>query len=103
MLHHLHPPAPTDPASEAHRHAYNSAFEELDLPWHWDAPTFARLQPAGRAGIRHWIESEQPHLLRAYTADFLLDVIEATQARCHARLARAVAQRRPHDIPRLAA
>jgi hypothetical protein len=29
-----------DPALEAQRHAYNAAFEELDLPWHWDAATY---------------------------------------------------------------
>lgn len=102
MLQHLHPPAPTDAASEAQRHAYNCAFEELDLPWHWDAPTFARLQPSGRAGLRHWIETEQPHLLRAYGIDFLLDLIQATQARCHARIAQAAAARH-RPTPRLAA
>ena len=53
-------------SSEAHRHAYNTAFQELDLNWYWDAATFARLQPAGRAGVRAWVEHEQPHLLRAY-------------------------------------
>ena len=102
MLQHLHPPAPTDAASEAHRHAYNRAFEELDLAWHWDAATFARLQPSGRAGIRHWIEAEQPHLLRAYAIEFLLDVIQATQARCHARIEHAIPAR-TLPTPRLAA
>ena len=85
----LHPPAPADAASEAHRHAYNSAFHALDLPWHWDRETFARLHPYGRAGIRSYLENEQPHLLRAYDADFLVDVIERTQADCHARIVQA--------------
>lgn len=95
----LHPPAPTDPASEAHRHAYNAAFQELDLPWYWDARLFAALQPYGRAGLRAWVEEEQPHLLRAYPLDFLVDAIESTQARCHARILRALAE----PLPRLAA
>jgi hypothetical protein len=73
----------------AHRHAYNTAFHALDLPWHWDAATFARLQPYGRAGVRSYLENEQPHLLRAYDADFLVDVIERTKADCHARIVQA--------------
>lgn len=85
----LYPPAPSDAASEAHRHAYNSAFHELDLHWHWDRETFARLQPFGRAGVRAYLENEQSHLLRAYAADFLVDVIERTKADCHARIAQA--------------
>ncbi|WP_372825681.1 hypothetical protein [Polaromonas sp.] len=71
-------------AVEAHRHAYNAAFEELGLTWHWDAATYARLQAHGRDGVRVYLESEQSHLLRAYEADFLVEAIEATQARCHA-------------------
>lgn len=102
MLQALHQPAVPDASSEAHRHAYNSAFHELDLPWHWNADTFARLQPYGRAGVRAYVEKEQPHLLRAYTADFLVDLIEATKARCHARIAGAAAARHA-PAPRLAA
>ena len=30
---------------EMHRQAYNAAFEELGLSWHWDAATYAA--PAG--------------------------------------------------------
>ena len=52
MLQPLHPPATADTASEAHRHAYNTAFQELDLGWYWDADTFARLHPYRRAGVR---------------------------------------------------
>ena len=95
----LHPPASIDAASEAHRHAYNAAFQELDLPWYWDARLFAALQPTGRAGVRAWVEQEQPHLLRAYPLDFLVDAIEATRARCHQRIVGAIAA----PAPRLAA
>lgn len=71
-------------AAEAHRHAYNAAFEELGLTWYWDAATYHRLQAHGREGVRVYLETEQPHLLRAYEADFLVEAIETTQARCHA-------------------
>lgn len=73
-------------AAEAHRHAYNAAFEELGLTWYWDAATYARLQAHGRDGVRVYLQTEQSHLLRAYEADFLVDAIEATQARCHANM-----------------
>jgi hypothetical protein len=89
LLQDLHTPAATDAASEAHRHAYNAAFHELDLNWQWDAATFAGLQRYGRAGLRAYLEKEQAHLLRAYSADFLVDLIEATKARCQAGMAKA--------------
>jgi len=70
------------PAAEAHRNAYNAAFEELTLNWRWDATTYARLQVHGRGLVRIYLEAEQSHLLRAYDADFLVNAIEAVKARC---------------------
>jgi hypothetical protein len=84
----LHSPAITDEASEAHRHAYNAAFHELDLNWQWDARTFAGIERYGRAGVRSWVESEQAHLLKAYSAEFLVDAIETTKERCYANYLR---------------
>lgn len=75
-------------AAEAHRHAYNAAFEELGLTWYWDAATYDRLQAHGRDGVRAYLETEQAHLLRAYEAEFLVDAIETTQARCYASMVR---------------
>lgn len=75
-------------AAEAHRHAYNAAFEELGLTWYWDAATYARLQAHGREGVRVYLETEQSHLLRAYEAGFLVNAIETTQARCYASMSR---------------
>ena len=89
MLHALHTAPATDAESEAHRHAYNAAFHELDLNWHWDAATFAGVQRYGRAAVRVWLETEQAHLLRAYSPEFLVDLIETTKARYHAAMARA--------------
>ncbi|MFL6693360.1 MAG: hypothetical protein ACJ8GO_10400 [Ramlibacter sp.] len=66
---------------EVLRQAYNSAFEELGLQWHWDRATYAQL-PAGKPGVRAYVEREHPHLLRAYDADFLVDAIEVAKARC---------------------
>jgi hypothetical protein len=71
-----------DPAREAQRHAYNAAFEELDLPWHWDAATYQRLTSHGHGcGVRRYLETERPHLLRAYDPEFLVAAVEAAKAR----------------------
>jgi hypothetical protein len=82
----LHAPL-ADASAEAHRQAYNAAFEELGLNWHWDPATFARLPAHGREGVRAYLQSEHPHLLRAYDADFLADAIETAKARYYATIA----------------
>ncbi len=84
-----------DQAAEAHRHAYNAAFEELGLPWHWDATLYARLQAHGCDSVRVYLETEQSHLLRAYEADFLVNAVETAKARCHAGMADSLARPAP--------
>lgn len=69
-----------DNRAEQERRAYNTAFEQLDLNWHWDPVTFACLPPGPQA-VRTYIQHEQPHLLRAYELDFLVDAIEAAKRR----------------------
>src|SRR5258708_36071896 len=53
--------------------AYNSAFEELDLMFRWDAETFQSLShaPTDQARIAQYTESHCPHLLKADSAEFL--------------------------------
>ncbi len=67
---------------EVERSAYNAAFYELGLGWHWSADTFETLQsradPCER--IRHYMEQHHPHLLRAYDAEFLASAIESRLA-----------------------
>jgi hypothetical protein len=69
------------PEAEAHRQAYNAAFEELGLTWHWDPLTYARLPAPGPKAVRAFVEDEHPHLLRAYDTDFLVTAIENTMRR----------------------
>jgi hypothetical protein len=71
------PTAAPDSLSEARRHAYNCAFEALELNWHWDAATWARLAPHGTDAVRVWLQTRAPHLLRAYEPDFLVTAIES--------------------------
>ena len=68
---------------ESHRVAYNAAFDELGLNWHWDPVTYALLPARGADGVRHYLEKEHRHLLRAYDADFLVQAIETAKQRCH--------------------
>ncbi len=79
----------TGSTAQDQRHAYNAAFDELCLSWHWDAATYARLQVAtrGRESVRNYLEAEHPHLLRAYEADFLVSAIETAKDRCLAGMA----------------
>lgn len=76
-------------SSEIDRGAFNAAFYELGLRWHWDAPTYAALagEPCERSRVRRYIEGEQSHLLRAYDADFLTDAILVAKERRRSALA----------------
>jgi hypothetical protein len=59
--------------------AYNAAFYELGLRWHWDSATYEvllSLAVDGPSRVRHYLRTQQPHLLRAYDADFLVAMIE---------------------------
>ena len=73
-----------DHAKESHRHAYNAVFGELGLSWHWDLATYLRLQATGSEPVRSYLENEQAHLLRAYDADFLINLIETAKAKSDA-------------------
>ena len=83
-----------DSRAEQERRAYNTAFEQLDLNWHWDPVTYACLPAQGPEGLRAYLEKEQSHLLRAYEADFLVNAIETAKRRCHEVMVRNQAGRR---------
>ncbi len=69
---------------ETHRDAYNAAFYELGFRWHWDQKIYHSVlsQNEERQRIRFYLETQQPHLLKAYDAEFLIDAIEHAKARC---------------------
>ena len=83
MRHTLIDHSVTDQTTETHRHAYNVAFDELGLSWHWDSVTYARLQTYGCDCVATYLQTEQSHLLRAYEAEFLVHAIETAKARCY--------------------
>ena len=67
-------------ASQAdERNSYNTAFHELGFDWHWDDATYERLvSQGGDASQRllHYLHAQHPHLLTAYSADFLVDAVQ---------------------------
>jgi hypothetical protein len=77
-------------ADEMERNGYNAAFYELGFRWHWDRNTYEALlsrSTCSEKRIRHYLETHQPHLLRAYDAEFLVQVIEAKKAEYRKRCA----------------
>ncbi|MBS0341987.1 MAG: hypothetical protein JSS56_15810 [Proteobacteria bacterium] len=77
---------------EQDRNAFNAAFNELGLRWHWDCDTYVSLlreRADASARVRYYLESQQPHLLRAYDVDFLGGVILEKTAEHKRRLAQA--------------
>jgi hypothetical protein len=66
--------------NDAERSAYNQAFHTLGLPWHWDEATYAALcrTPCERQRLLTYLQTEHPHLLRAYDGGFLADAILST-------------------------
>ncbi|MEQ1685069.1 MAG: hypothetical protein ABL916_15585 [Burkholderiaceae bacterium] len=80
---------------EAERNAYNAAFHELGFRWHWDAGTYSQLTRSGlnaEQQLRHYIETQQAHLLKAYDTDFLVGVIQEKQAVHRQRTAASAAR-----------
>ncbi|CAN7318318.1 hypothetical protein LJR230_001593 [Trinickia sp. LjRoot230] len=63
----------------AHVCAYNMAFAELGLRFRWDTETLATLLSIEDEAQRivAYIEAHQPHLLTAYSAEFLSQAILA--------------------------
>src|ERR1700741_4651814 len=63
--------------------AYNRAFCELELPWHWDATTLIQLKSIATDSdvVGAYVERSQAHLLRAYEKDFLRNLVLAARDR----------------------
>ena len=68
---------------EIERNAYNAAFYELGFRWHWDSRVYDELQGLSQDAaerICHYVRTWQPHLLKAYDAAFLVEIIEQKKA-----------------------
>jgi hypothetical protein len=72
-------------AEEIHLGAYNAAFYELGLRWHWDTKIYQDLQHScgEKDRLQVYLETRQPHLLKAYDVEFLMNAIQAIKTRCY--------------------
>jgi hypothetical protein len=70
--------------------AWNRAFAELELPWHWDVQTYRELLRVAGEGdcVAAYIERDQPHLLSVYEKSFLRDLVRDVRDRCRSEAAR---------------
>ena len=62
---------------ELHRIAFNEAFADNNLPWHWDRARYRELLKVsgGKERIRHFLETEKlPQRKRADLAEFILQL-----------------------------
>jgi hypothetical protein len=69
---------------DAQRQAYNAAFRELGLRWHWDSSDYdcQMCVESQRAHLRRYVEQQHPHMLKVYDAEFLVNAIQTTMAGC---------------------
>jgi len=67
--------------------AYNLAFDELELDWHWDQSILDDLAAIGseKERICAYLRQHRPHLLKVYDADALAEHIAEVKARQPAR------------------
>ena len=81
-------PATFVQSEETHRAAYNAAFFQLGLHWHWDTVTYHELlrKPAEKDRICAYVKEHHPHLLTAYDIVFLSHLVYETKQRCHENL-----------------
>jgi len=72
---------------EAHRLAFNAAFRDAGLPWHWDRPLYTRLLAVagGKERLRHFARTADP----ALPIDSRIDRLHAGKTHHYERLAGA--------------
>ena len=90
---------PVADAADIHRNAYNAAFYELGLKWHWDGKIYPTVlsHDEERARLRQYVETHQSHLLKVYDAEFLVDAVQTAKDRCYETMAAAGTRRGTPD------
>ena len=80
--------APASEASETLRNAYNAAFDELELGWHWCESQFRELQHHSdeRSRMQAYLSAQQPHLLKVYDVDFFVDAVREAKTKYYRSL-----------------
>ena len=93
-----------DTERDGHRVAFNRAFAEAGLEWHWDEARYGELLrvPGGRERIVHFIESDAAHVAPA-ERDALARRLHAAKTEQYVRLVDAGAVRLRPGVARLLA
>ncbi len=74
--------------NETLRNAYNAAFDELELGWHWGVSQFRELQRHSdeRSRMQAYLSTQQPHLLKAYDVEFFVDAVQHVKTKYYRAL-----------------
>jgi len=72
-----------DTERDGHRPAFNTAFAEHGLAWHWDETLYGELLDVtgGKERIRHYAQLHEPAFLARPDADELIRTLHATKTR----------------------
>jgi HAD superfamily hydrolase (TIGR01509 family) len=72
-----------DTERDGHRVAFNAAFEEAGMPWHWDVPLYGELLAVtgGKERMRFYAERHDPAFLAAPDADERIKALHAAKTR----------------------
>jgi HAD superfamily hydrolase (TIGR01509 family) len=93
-----------DTERDGHRVAFNQAFADAGLDWHWDVPRYGELLrvAGGRERILHFIGSDAPHI-DATEREGLARRLHADKTRHYVRMVDAGAVRLRPGVARLLA
>lgn len=77
-----------DTERDGHRLAFNAAFAEAGLPWHWDAALYGELLAVtgGKERIRFFCEKHDPEFLQRADADERIKALHAAKTRHYLEL-----------------
>ena len=77
-----------DTERDGHLPAFNAAFAELGLPWHWSAERYGELLAVtgGKERIRHFATTDDPGFLTRPDADETIRRLHAAKTRHYVRL-----------------
>ncbi|WP_131111796.1 HAD family hydrolase [Sulfuricystis thermophila] len=77
-----------DTERDGHRLAFNAAFAEAGLPWHWDAALYGELLAVtgGKERIRFFCEKHYPEFLERADADERIKALHAAKTRHYLEL-----------------
>ena len=80
-----------DTERDGHRPAFNAAFAELGLPWHWDVELYGRLLAVtgGKERIRHYAAVHDPGFLARADAEAAIKALHAAKTRHYLALLEA--------------